>query len=66
MSRAIPLLPLWTFGTCYRVNVTFILRADEAVGPSDAIFLHGFSFLISGYITSLEKIEAWRQMYEYK
>ena len=31
-SRAISLLHLWAFVTCYRVNFTFLTRNGEAVG----------------------------------
>ena len=41
-----------------------ILRVDEAVGLSDAIFCNRFSFLITGYNISLEKMEGWKQLYK--
>jgi hypothetical protein len=28
MSKAIPLLPLWAFGACYRVNFTFTYSSE--------------------------------------
>jgi hypothetical protein len=46
MSRAIPLLPLWAFGPCYRANFTFFFTCTELIALLMAVCCTEGAFVI--------------------
>jgi hypothetical protein len=64
MSRAIPLLPLWAFGACYRANLTFFYIVFEMFWTinclsSGGLYKQLYCILSCIYISSLVAVRMW-------